>query len=138
MLTNKDRELILAEFEKNMRNARRAKGELLPEDNSLLREEYPGPGLHVHDEDNPFGVHRHHAGDELDGAHVHTPQNPGGEHVHGEHAGMALIDGKHHHDHGETGWHHHHGEDDMDKGKIIPISPPGELNPDTTNEVKPE
>lgn len=84
---------------------------MLPEEEALYKEEYPSGGVHVHDEDNPLGLHRHHDGLELDGAHVHTPMNPGGEHVHGEFEGMALVDGKHYHENGGLGYHNHHRED---------------------------
>lgn len=80
---------------------------MLPEEKKLLKETWPGPGYHRHDESNPYGMHRHNVGDKIDGAHTHTPQNPMGEHVHGEFEGRALIDGAHTHDSDRLGYHHH-------------------------------
>lgn len=98
-----------------------AQGNFLPEDEAIIRKEFPGPGLHVHDENNPFGMHRHELGERVDGAHTHTPQNPMGEHVHGEFAGMALIDGAHSHEHSGDGWHHH--DEDEPTNTTIPQKP---------------
>ena len=75
------------------------------EDKLIMKQ--PTGGLHEHTEENPFGLHRHHAGDPLDGAHKHTPENPYGEHIHGEYAGMAMIDGAHTHSVYDLGWHRH-------------------------------
>ena len=118
MLSKQERDLILAEFAKNMKDARRAKGAIIPEEDTLYDGEFPGYGLHKHDENNPFGTHRHHAGDDIDGAHVHSPQNPGGEHSHGPRAGMELIDGRHFHEHDSLGWHHHEEHDNKNPGEI--------------------
>lgn len=95
-------------------------GKFLPEDEALFKFESPGPGLHTHDESNPFGIHRHVLGEAVDGGHTHTPQNPGGEHSHGEFAGMALIDGGHTHENASLGWHNHEQRDDS---TIVPLQP---------------
>ena len=88
---------------------------------------------HKHDHNNPFGLHRHLLGDEIDGPHVHTVQNPGGEHVHGLKEGKALIDGAHNHDRDGLGWHSHEVEDNL---KDIPIELPGQVLPDNPTDVK--
>ncbi len=107
---------------------------LLPEEEKLLDEQFksddsPSPGYHVHDEDNPTGMHRHTEDDEIDGAHSHTVMNPGGEHVHGLLAGSALADGRHFHDSSyDLGWHRHEKNmNSPDGSKIIPEHPPAIL-----------
>ncbi|MHA2063183.1 MAG: hypothetical protein ACXABY_02260 [Candidatus Thorarchaeota archaeon] len=128
MLNKKEQDLIQAEFAKNMRDSRRARGDLLPEEKGLLRnDEWPGPGYHKHTPDNPFGLHRHLKGDDTDGAHVHSPQNPGGEHAHGSQEGQALATGRHfHYGDGGLGYHDHEdGNDDTVNRGIIPVQKPG-------------
>jgi len=83
----------------------------LKEDEALLNRESEGPGLHIHDETNPLGQHRHKEGETVDGAHTHTPENPEGVHAHGDLTGQPLVDGAHYHEDGGTGWHHHKEED---------------------------
>jgi len=83
----------------------------LPEDEALLKRELPGPGLHVHDEQNPLGVHKHQVGDVADGPHTHTPENPEGVHTHGDLIGQSLADGGHYHEDGGLGGHRHKQED---------------------------
>ena len=90
-------------------NKKYSQSSMLPEEKKLFDDEsIPRPGYHVHNEDNPTGLHRHSADDKIDGAHRHTLLNPGGEHVHGEFEGMALIDGPHfHQQYSSLGYHHH-------------------------------
>lgn len=103
----------------------------LPEEDALFKKDYPSGGVHKHDENNPFGMHRHFLEDKIDGAHIHSPQNPGGEHFHGENKGMALIDGKHFHFHeyDALGWHNHAEDEDKNAGQI-PINKPGQAVPE--------
>ena len=127
MLSPRDQELLQRELAEATKINKRANGTILPEEEKLLEKkitkDYPAGGLHVHDEDNPLGMHRHFLGEKLDGAHVHTIQNPGGEHYHGELKGRALTDGAHYHGRGGLGYHHHdRGEDDT--GKIVPQKHP--------------
>lgn len=119
----KKRELELSiAIKKELERLKQARGELTPDELRLLRQEMPSPGLHTHDEDNPFGLHSHFIEDSVDGAHVHTPQNPMGEHVHGEFEGMALIDGAHSHEHDSFGGHFH--EEDYQDSDNLPITEP--------------
>ncbi len=83
----------------------------LKEDEDLLNKESEGPGLHIHDESNPLGLHRHKDGEPVDGGHTHTPENPEGVHAHGDLAGQPLVDGAHYHEDGGVGWHNHKEED---------------------------
>lgn len=84
---------------------------LLPEEEKLfdgIDYDSPGAGYHIHNEDNPTGLHRHSKDDEIDGAHIHTILNPYGEHAHGLLEGMSLIDGRHTHDYlYDLGYHSH-------------------------------
>ena len=98
-----------------------SRGLILPEEEALLDKQEERPGLHLHDESNPFGEHRHKPGEPVDGPHIHTPQNPGGVHLHGEQAGLPLTDGWHTHENGELGGHSHN---EPDAGKFIPVSNP--------------
>jgi hypothetical protein len=86
-----------------------ATGNPLPQDEALMNKELEGPGLHIHDESNPLGMHGHKQGDPSDGGHTHTPENPGGVHAHGELAGQAMTrhNGWHMHEDGGLGGHHH-------------------------------
>ena len=121
-LSKRDQRLLQTELVKAQEVNKRINGELLPEEKKLLKTKFPSGGLHVHDEDNPFGMHRHLLGEPIDGAHQHTTQNLQGEHVHGEFEGRALADGAHDHkNYGVTGYHYH--EEEEDKGEIIPQSP---------------
>jgi hypothetical protein len=103
---------------------------LLPEEEKLLEEQFtnessPSLGYHVHDENNPTGMHRHSEDDALDGAHRHTLMNPGGEHAHGLLEGQALADGTHYHDYSGLGYHHHKEDDDANDGsKLVPEKKP--------------
>lgn len=104
---------------------------LLPEEEKLFDEQFksedsPGPGYHIHGEDNPTGMHRHSEDDKIDGEHRHTIMNPGGEHVHGLLEGSALADGIHYHDSSyDLGWHRHKkNEDNFDGSKVIPENKP--------------
>lgn len=96
---------------------------LLPEQKKLLDEQFKSddsPGYHIHDEDNPTGMHRHAKDNEIDGAHRHTIINSGGEHAHGLLEGQALIDGTHNHDGSwDLGWHHHKVDKSKDDGLDI-------------------
>jgi len=83
----------------------------LKEDETLLNKESEGPGLHIHDEGNPLGIHKHKQGEPSMGAHTHTPENPGGVHAHGDLAGQPPADGEHMHKNGGLGGHHHKQED---------------------------
>lgn len=91
--------------------------------------------MHKHDDNNPFGLHRHYVDEDVDGAHVHSPQNPGGEHAHGELKGVALIDGKHHHDGNGLGWHHHC--DHEENYGEIPVEKPGQVLPEPKQSTPP-
>lgn len=124
MLRKREEELLKKELIKAKKINQRINGTLLPEEKALFDLEYPSGGLHNHDENNPFGMHRHFLGDTIDGAHTHTPQNPHGEHVHGEFIGSALIDGSHSHNSFGGGYHHH---EEVDQNTIIPKSPKGEI-----------
>ncbi len=98
---------------------------LLPEEKKLFKDtdrEYPGPGYHIHNEDNPAGKHRHLKDESIDGLHRHTVINPFGEHIHGEFEGQAIVNGTHYHDYGGFGYHNHR-EDEVDYGKIVPEKP---------------
>ena len=132
MLSKKQKKLLAETIQRQ-----KAESNILPEEDKLFREESPSPGLHKHDDNNPFGVHRHNLGDPLDGAHVHTKQNPGGEHVHGLKEGMALIDGAHTHGHDGLGWHNHE-HNDKDNFGNIPIEKPGQVLPPNPTDVKEE
>lgn len=103
----------------------------LPEEKKLFRKEYDSPGLHRHDDDNPFGMHRHSIENSIDGEHIHTVLNPEGEHSHGINEGMVLIDGSHTHDgdYSDLGWHSHEKE----KESILPISEPDQILPTNTD-----
>lgn len=118
--------MLKRELAKVDRINQKAKGDILPEEEELIKRDFPSGGLHVHDENNPFGMHRHFLEDPIDGAHTHTSQNPQGEHVHGEFSGKAMIDGAHHHD-GDTAWgssHHHESDNELDKSEIVPQKQP--------------
>ena len=118
------------EYEKALEINKKAIGNLLPEEEKLLDGlKSPSPGYHVHDEDNPFGMHRHFLKDKIDGAHQHTVLTPQGRHVHGEFVGRALIDGAHYHGRHDLGYHSHKS-DEPDSGRIIPQQPPsiGDFN----------
>lgn len=119
MLNKKDRNEILAGFEKNM-----AKSEMEHFD-----------GGHEHTPENPFGLHTHNKGEAISGPHTHTPQNPGGEHAHGELEGQTLIDGAHTHDEMGRAWHWHKGDKPQ---TTIPISKPGIKLPESPGQPKPE
>ena len=121
-LNKREKSLLQKELEKAKKINQRINGTLLPEEKKLIDRKYPSGGIHLHDEDNPFGMHRHFLEDSIDGAHIHTTQNPKGEHVHGHTEGRALIDGGHTHDDGGTGYHWHDYEED-DGDKIIPQRP---------------
>jgi len=103
---------MLSKRQEKLLRAELTKADLLPEEEKLLKIVFPSPGYHIHDENNLFGMHRHHLEDELDGAHTHSAINPMGEHVHGELAGMALIDGAHEHIDGSAGYHDHYKHED--------------------------
>lgn len=120
---NKILDSALSKAHEILKKKASATAPLLPEEESLINLEANRPGLHTHDENNPLGLHRHEPDLPLDGPHVHTPQNPGGEHVHGEVAGMALVDGWHTHENGELGNHKHH---EKDLGKNLNV-----VNPET-------
>lgn len=131
MLNKKEQQKLSAYLAKQ-----KAKAVMLPEEEELIRKAWPASGLHRHDEDNPFGVHRHFLDEEIDGAHIHTMQNPGGEHVHGLKEGQALIDGAHTHSHDGLGWHNHE-HNDKDNFGNIPIQKPA-LNLEPANPDTPE
>ena len=118
-----DLKKILSEASKILQE--KAERHLLPDDEALLEQQARGPGKHVHDDNNPLGVHRHYADEPLDGAHIHTPQNPGGVHVHGEKAGQPMTrnDGWHTHEDGKMGSHYH---DRKDSGDNIPVRKPSD------------
>ncbi len=88
----------------------KAKHSVLPQDEQLMNKESEGPGLHIHDEANPLGLHAHKAGDPMSGPHTHTPENPAGVHVHGDLDGQPLADGAHFHKDGGLGGHRHKEE----------------------------
>lgn len=117
--------LLRDALNKQMRQHKRSTGELLPEEEALLDEVVnPAPGLHKHDENNPFGLHRHSLDEPMGGAHVHTATNPGGEHAHGEFVGRALADGAHYHEYGDLGGHYHDDDKDDFDGKITQVQSP--------------
>lgn len=122
MLSKKEKNLLAKELKKIDKINKRVLGQLLPEEVEFFKKEWPAGGYHSHDEDNPFGMHRHYLDDPIDGAHTHSPQNPGGEHVHGEYEGRALIDGKHYHNEVSTGYHAHENCDD--DGQVVPQDTP--------------
>lgn len=124
MLSPREKRLLEKELARVEKINDRARGNLLPEEKVLIKKEFPSGGIHVHDEDNPFGMHRHLLGDPIDGAHQHTTQNPGGEHIHGEFEGRALIDGSHRHK-GFGDGYHSHKKDETNEGQIIPQKPEG-------------
>jgi len=126
MLSNREKKLLARELEKVKAADRLARGDLMPEEEKFFKNKFPGGGSHVHDEDNPFGMHRHFLDDEIDAPHTHSPQNPGGEHAHGEFEGRALIDGKHYHNNNDTGYHHHSSEESNGENPI-PQKPDGVL-----------
>jgi hypothetical protein len=84
------------------------------------------PGEHRHTEQNPFGLHKHEAGEEMGGGHIHTAQNPMGEHFHGSNDGMRLAHGGHLHKDGNTGPHFH--PNDIPKDFIPVINPSEDSN----------
>lgn len=127
MLSKKQKEVLAKALQKSDSN-------ILPEEDKLFKQNYPSPGLHRHDDNNPFGMHRHALEDKVDGAHVHSTQNPEGEHAHGVLQGKALIDGSHTHDEYGLGWHNH--ESDHDDIDDIPVEKPGQVLPDNTTDVK--
>ena len=120
-LSKRTQRLLQNELAKAKEVNKRINGELLPEEKKLLKTKFPSGGLHVHDKDTPFVMHRHLLEEPIDGAHQHTTLNLGGEHVHGEFEGRALTDGEHYHKYNGTGYHYH--EEEEDKGEIIPQSP---------------
>ncbi len=77
-------------------------------------------GVHIHAQDNPFGLHTHVPGGAMGGGHSHGPQNPFGSHSHKEVEDLNLrpgimlqLDGKHTHEYGEnlpSGPHEHSPE----------------------------
>ena len=128
MLSERQKKILAKALQKSDSN-------ILPEEDKLFKKNYPSGGLHRHDDDNPFGMHRHLLEDTIDGPHIHTVQNPGGEHAHGLLEGMALLDGRHNHEEGSLGWHHHKPEDDLNE---IPIEKPGQVLPPNVTDVKEE
>jgi len=137
-MENNRQERILAEALKKAHSiftAKKVSSNILPEEEKLFNRVTPSPGLHNHDHNNPFGLHRHLLGDPVDAPHVHTVQNPGGEHAHGENKGMALITGEHSHDNDGLGWHNHPAEETLDD---IPIEEPEQILPPNPTDVKEE
>ncbi len=122
MLNRREKKLLEKELAEVKKINQRAAGVMLPEEKAVWDKEYPSGGIHRHDDDNPFGMHRHLIGDSIDGAHTHTPQNPEGEHVHGPLEGKALITGAHTHENMGSGYHWH--DDGEDGGGPIPLNAP--------------
>jgi len=125
MINNEDLEILnngIREIKKQYTQA------LLPEEKKLFKDEreYPGPGYHVHNEDNPTGKHRHSKDDSISGEHSHTVLNIAGQHTHEELEYDSLADGGHSHYYGGFGYHYHNREED-NTGKVIPEKPPSVL-----------
>lgn len=100
------------------------KANLPSEQKKLFDDNYDAPGYHIHDENNPLGLHRHRGEDSMNGEHTHTPENPEGVHTHGDLSGQLFIDGKHRHnnDCGLLGSHKHKKEN---QEVVINIHKPG-------------